>query len=65
MLGVVLPVVILAFAVQVWMYRATSVPGVAPQPAIGLEDIQSVSELQTRFEQDAGKPRLVVLVSPT
>ncbi len=38
------------------------------QPAAGtppLQDIQSVADLQTRFQADVGKPRLVLLVSPT
>ena len=65
LLGVVLPLVLLVIALQLWMYRATSLPGVAPRPATGLQDIQSVSDLQTRFDQDMGKPRLVVLISPT
>lgn len=65
LLGLVLPLVLLVIALQLWMYRATSLPGVAPRPAIGLQDIQSVSDLQTRFDQDMGKPRLVVLISPT
>ena len=30
-----------------------------------LENIQSVGDLQARFQADAGKPRLVLLVSPT
>ena len=65
LLGVVLPLVLLVIALQLWMYRATSLPGVAPRPATGLQDIQSVSDLQTSFEQEMGKPRLVVLISPT
>lgn len=65
LLGLVLPLVLLVIALQLWMYRATSLPGVAPRPATGLQDIQSVSDLQTRFDQDMGKPRLVVLISPT
>lgn len=65
LVAVVLPLAILALAVQLWMYRATSVPGVAPRPAIGLQDIQTVSDLQAHFNQDAGKVRLVVLISPT
>ena len=35
-------------------------PGTRP-----LEDIQSIGDLQTRFQADVGKPRLVLLVSPT
>jgi len=33
--------------------------------AAALQDIGSIQDLQTRFAQDAGKPRLVLLVSPT
>ena len=47
------------------MYRATSVVGLASRPATGLQDIQSVSDLQTYFDRDIGRPRLVVLISPT
>jgi hypothetical protein len=64
-IGVVLPLVILFVAIQLWMYRATGVVGLAPRPATGLQDIQSVSDLQTYFDRDIGKPRLVVLISPT
>jgi hypothetical protein len=40
-------------------------PG-APAPGTRLlEDIQDVGELEARFDADAGKPRLVILVSPT
>jgi len=47
------------------------VNGAAPrtnQPASGsmsLTDLRNVSDLQARFNQDAGKPRLLLLVSPT
>ncbi|HEV8637000.1 MAG TPA: hypothetical protein VG370_22500 [Chloroflexota bacterium] len=40
-------------------------PG-APTPGTRpLEDIRGVDDLRTRFQADAGKPRLVLLVSPT
>jgi hypothetical protein len=37
--------------------------GAATQPK--LHDISSVDELEEAFERDAGKPRLVLLLSPT
>lgn len=44
---------------------AVARPG-APAPGTHpLEDIQSVDQLQARFAKDAGKVRLVLLVSPT
>jgi hypothetical protein len=30
-----------------------------------LTDLHAVGDLQARFDQDAGKPRLLLLVSPT
>ena len=33
--------------------------------SVQLTDIGDISELRTRFNQDAGSPRLVLIVSPT
>jgi hypothetical protein len=47
------------------------VNGAAPQtnlPAasqMSLTDLRNVGDLRARFSQDAGKPRLLLLVSPT
>jgi len=41
-------------------HAGTPLPGTTP-----LKDIQNVNQLQARFAQDAGKVRLVLLVSPT
>jgi hypothetical protein len=57
-------VVVLA-AVQLFVYRGTSVPGLAERPAAGLQDLSSQAQFQTRFAQDAGHARLLLLVSPT
>lgn len=40
-------------------------PGAAADGMGPLEDIQDVGQLEARFNADAGKPRLVMLVSPT
>ncbi len=37
----------------------------APPAGIALTDLHDVADLQTVFSQDAGKPRLIMLVSPT
>ena len=46
---------------------AVSVPWERPAPPAGLTltDLHEVGDLQNAFNQDAGKPRLVLLVSPT
>ena len=33
--------------------------------SVSITDIQSVAELQSRFAEDAGVPRLILLLSPT
>ena len=35
------------------------------EPAIALADINSMDDLRARFNDDAGSPRLVLLLSPT
>jgi predicted small lipoprotein YifL len=44
-----------------------SVPWDKPSAPAGmsLTDVHNLGELQSRFTQDVGKPRLVLLVSPT
>jgi hypothetical protein len=37
----------------------------APPAGMILTDLHDFRELQARFSQDAGKPRLLLLVSPT
>jgi hypothetical protein len=36
-----------------------------PDPGVTLTDLRSIEELQARFNQDKGSPRLLLLLSPT
>lgn len=36
-----------------------------PPAGVTLTDLHDIGDLQTAFNQDAGKPRMVLLVSPT
>ena len=64
-LGWVLPVVVALVVLQLWVYRATNIPGLAPQPAAGLHELTTLADLQTTFASDIGKARLLLLISPT
>jgi hypothetical protein len=41
------------------------VPHHHPPPGVTLTDLSSVHQLQTRFNRDDGKPRLILIFSPT
>jgi len=43
--------------------RSLSTTGQSTLPE--LQDLRSIADLESRFNQDVGKPRLVLLVSPT
>ena len=36
-----------------------------PGPTVGVRDLSSVTQLQTQFNADEGRPRLILLLSPT
>ena len=65
LVGWLLPLAVIIVAIQLLVYRGTSVPGFAPRPASGMQDLSSEAELQARFAQDVGHPRLLLLISPT
>jgi hypothetical protein len=64
-LGWLIPLVVALVIVQLVVYRETAVPGLAPRPASGLQELSSESDLQAHFMADAGHARLLMLVSPT
>jgi len=65
LLGWLLPLALALVIVQLIVYRETSIPGLAPRPATGLQQLTTESDLQARFAQDVGHPRLLLLISPT
>jgi hypothetical protein len=65
---VVVAVLLLVVSVLAGCHQVGGLLTRTASPASGtrpLEDIQSIGDLQTRFQADVGKPRLVLLVSPT
>jgi len=55
--------IILLVALLLGIYLETR-PRLAPGQA-PLKDIQNIETLRTQFNQDVGKTRLIILVSPT
>lgn len=55
--------IILIVALSLGIYLETR-PRIAPGQA-PLTDLQSIETLRTQFNQDVGKTRLILLVSPT
>jgi hypothetical protein len=58
-LGIIILLVVILLAIY-WETRPRLAPGQAP-----LTDIQNIETLRTQFNQDIGKTRLILLVSPT
>ena len=59
----VIAFIILAAAISLGVYFETR-PRIAPGQA-PLQDIENIETLRTQFNKDAGKTRLIILVSPT
>lgn len=59
--GIALIILVIAFLLGIYLEsRPRIAPGQKP-----LTDIQNIDTLRTQFNQDAGKTRLIILVSPT
>ena len=59
--GIALIILVIALSLGIYIEtRPRIAPGQKP-----LTDIQSIETLRTQFNQDAGKTRLIILVSPT
>jgi hypothetical protein len=59
--GIALIILVIALSLGIYLEsRSRIAPGQEP-----LIDIQSIDTLRTQFNQDAGKTRLILLVSPT
>ena len=59
--GIALIILVIALSLGIYLEsRPRIAPGQKP-----LKDIQNIEALRTQFNQDAGKTRLIILVSPT
>jgi len=59
--GIALIILVIAVSLGIYLEsRPRIAPGQKP-----LADIQTIETLRTQFNQDAGKTRLIILVSPT
>ncbi len=62
---IVIPIVALVVLLLPIVYRTGLIVEPAPGPTAALTDLTSLDDLRARFNADAGKPRLILLVSPT
>ena len=59
--GIALIILVIALSLGIYLEsRPRIAPGQKP-----LADIQNIDALRTQFNQDTGKTRLIILVSPT
>ena len=52
-------------AALAFLFKLISDNYIPDVPGVTLTDIHSIEDLRARFDQDAGTPRLVLLLSPT
>ena len=62
-----LPALLLVMLAGCGQLGGVTAPWERPAPPAGmvLTDLHTIADLQNTFNQDAGKPRLIMLVSPT
>ena len=66
LLAWLLPAAVGLLALMLLVYGGPAgVPGLAQRPSSGLRDLNDLGQLQTVFNQDVGRPRLLLLMSPT
>ena len=59
-----LTVALLTILLPLWLVTLASVAGCKAAPPV-LDELDGVNELKARFNADAGKPRIILLLSPT
>lgn len=56
---------VIILAVAIAAIGAAVIGSLKPTPGIPLTDLTNLDELKMQFNQDKGKPRLLLLLSPT
>jgi hypothetical protein len=57
--------VVLSFAILFSVLVACTPGSANPTSGVSLQDLADFGQFERQFAQDAGKPRLILLVSPT
>jgi hypothetical protein len=58
-------VVVIVLALALFLVKRISDNIIPDVPGVTLIDVHTIEDLRSRFNQDQGTPRLVLLVSPT